>query len=72
MNELEYWTGVLNERAAELGLEKTVRPVQPGEGEGYAIHWVYESGDTLVELGWSVEEAERALHMVAMQMQQMG
>lgn len=65
--ELEYWTNTLNDRAAELGLERSVRPVQPEEGEGYAVHWVFESGDTLVQLGWNVEEAERGLRMMAAQ-----
>lgn len=69
MNELEYWTDVLNDRAAELGLERAVRPVQPSDGEGFAIHWVYESGDILVELGWNVEDAERGLRAIAMQEQ---
>lgn len=69
MNELAYWTETLNARAGELGLDKTVRPVQPGEGDGYAVHWVIEMGDRLMELGWNVEEAERNLRMLATQTQ---
>ena len=69
MNEIEYWTQTLNARAKELGLEQSVKAVQPGVNEGFAIHWVFETDGQLVELGWNVEEAERGLRMLATQMQ---
>lgn len=69
MNELKYWTDTLNARATDLGLEATVKAVQPAEGAGYVMHWVYETAETLVELGWNVEEAERNLRMLALQIQ---
>lgn len=71
MSEVEYWTQTLNDRAKELGMEQTVQAVQPGVGEGYAIHWVIEMDGQLVELGWNVEEAERGLRGLAMQKQMM-
>lgn len=68
-NEVDYWQETLKSRAKELGLSGEVKPVQPGIGEGFAIHWVYAADDQLVELGWNVEEAERNLRMLAVQMQ---
>ena len=65
--ELDYWKGILNARAKELGLSETVRPVQPANGEMIAVHWVIEMEGQLVNLGWNVEDAQRELQMLAMQ-----
>jgi len=62
----EFWTEFLNDRAAELGLEKNVKMVKPREGEIIALSWVYEMPDgMLVELGWNIESAELALRGMA-------
>jgi hypothetical protein len=64
--DVEYWTGILNDRAAEFGLEKTVEAVKPRSGEVGVTTWVYrmESGE-LIDLGWSVEIAEAGLRSIA-------
>jgi hypothetical protein len=64
-NSTEFWQDILNKRAAELGLEAKVKPVLSPHGEMGALRWVYEGSDGLIDLGWSVEEAEMTLANLA-------
>lgn len=62
-----YWLNFLNDRAAELGLEKNVKMVKPPDGVVRAIEWVYQdsSDGQMIDLGYSVEAAETALRALA-------
>lgn len=62
---VEYWSAKLNERAAELGLDRMVKGVLPAY-PGESVQWVYESDEgSLVDLGWSVERADEKLKEMA-------
>jgi hypothetical protein len=57
----EFWLNFLNERAAELGLERVVKMITP-PGQIGASTWAYEAKDGhLIDLGWNVEQAEATL-----------
>jgi hypothetical protein len=63
---IDYWIEFLNERAKELGLSGTVKGIAPINYVG-VISFVLEEGDELVDLGWSIEEAEASLRQLALQ-----
>ncbi len=61
----EFWKTFLNDRAAELGLDKSVKMVK-GREIAEVTTWAYEVGDgSLVDLGWDVESAEASLRDLA-------
>lgn len=66
MEDVGFWKDFLNGRAAELGLEQRVKVVMPRGDVVGAVTWVFEndSGD-LIDLGWSVEEAEAGLRSLS-------
>ena len=65
MPDREFWKEQLNNRAAELGLERNVEIVQDPTYVS-AVSWVYRKGDgELIALGYNVEEAEMTLRSMA-------
>ena len=66
MDEMSFWLDYLNNRAAEMGLEKRVLTDKPSENFVGTIQFVYQpEGKDSVLLGWHVEEAEAALRRIA-------
>jgi len=66
MDEVSFWVDYLNNKAAELGLEKGVLTVKPSENSVGVIQFSYQpEGRDSVLLGWNVEEAEVALRRIA-------
>lgn len=64
--DFKFWLDFLNKRADELGLEKNVKMVKPRDEMIGAVTWAYEQdGGELVDLGWSVEQAETSLRDIA-------
>lgn len=60
----KYWVDFLNDRVKELKLGGSVRAVSPRYDIG-GMTYVYDKDSQLVELGWSVEEAEASLREMA-------
>ena len=61
----EHWREQLNNLAAEMGLERSVKTVQDPTYVS-AVAWVYEKGDgEQIALGYSVEDAESTLRVMA-------
>jgi hypothetical protein len=65
-DNLDFWKDFLNNRAGELGLDKNIKVVKSLEDAVGPMTWVYEqeNGD-LIDLGWSVEQAEAGLRELA-------
>lgn len=61
----EFWLNFLNDRAAELGLERAVKMIKSRE-VGEVVTWAFELQDgSMVDLGWNVETAEATLRALA-------
>ena len=62
---IEYWINFLNTRAEELDVDGEVKPLRPPSGEVGAISFILVQDGEIIELGWTVEEAEETLRRLS-------
>jgi hypothetical protein len=67
VQEKLYWMNYLQTTASQIGLGGKVKQEHPTGDTVGAISWVYDDGNGIETLGWSVEQAEQRLRQIARQ-----